>query len=69
MKVVSAKVSRLSEAIAGENRAAKAAYGKPPQARGSKIFVSKAEELRRKGIYPVVTLFLLLRRIWVVMLL
>jgi len=69
MKVVSAKASRLSEAIASENRAAKAAYGKPPQARGSKIFVSKAEELRRKGIYPVVTLCLLLRRMWVVMLL
>ena len=51
-KVVSTKVSRMFEAIAGGDQAARGTSRKPPRALGSKIFVSKAEELKRKGIYP-----------------
>ena len=68
-KVVSAEVSCVTDVAAGKDRGAKAASGKPPRAPSSKIFVSKAEELKRKVFILVVILFLLLRRIWVVTLL
>lgn len=45
LNVVSAKASRLSEA-------AKRTSGRPPLAPSSKSFASKAEERKKKGIYP-----------------